>query len=138
MSFLIDTCVVSELRKPLPDPGVSEWFDGVPGDLLWISGISLGELRYGIDRLTEGRKKNDLQVWFEEVRASFSRQTVGCSSEAFVRWGELHARRESAGGSLPLVDGLLAAIAPAGNFTLVTSNTPDFRELGVEVLNPWN
>ncbi len=137
MSFLIDTCVVSELRKPLPDPGVSEWLDGVSDELLWISGISLGELRYGIDRLPEGRKKRDLQVWYEEVRQSFARQTVGCSAEAFVRWGELRARRETAGSSLPLVDGLLAAVAIEGNFTLVTRNSSDFRGLGVEVLNPW-
>ena len=137
MSFLIDTCVVSELRKPVPNPGVAEWLDRVPDDLLWISGISLGELRYGIDRLPQGRKRNDLQVWYEEVRECFSRQTVGCSAGAFVRWGEMRARREAAGNPLPLVDGLLAAIAIEGSFTLVTRNTSDFRDLGVEVLNPW-
>lgn len=120
-----------------PDPGLLDWFEKTPERLLWISGISLGELSYGIDRLPEGKKKRDIRGWYEELRESFSRRTVGCSAEAFVRWGQMRARREAAGTPLALIDGLLAAIALEANFTLVTRNTRDFRGLGVELINPW-
>lgn len=137
MSYLLDTCVVSELRKPSPDPGLMEWFESVPEYLLWLSGITLGELGYGIDRLPAGRMRNDLDVWYEELRGSFARQTVGSTPEAFVRWGELRARQEARGRTLPLIDGLLAATAIENGLTLVTRNTADFALFGVELLNPW-
>ena len=98
----------------------------------------MGELRHGIDRLPMGRKRNDLQVWYAELRESFRQQTVGSTPETFVRWGEIRAREEGVGRVLPLGDGLLAATAIERGLTLVTRNTADFASLGVELLNPWS
>lgn len=88
--------------------------------------------------LPPGRKRTSLQVWYEDVRESFSSQTAGCIPQVFARWGELRARAEAAGKTLPIIDGLLAASAIEEDFILVTRNVADFAQLGVELLNPWS
>lgn len=137
MNFLLDTCVVSELSRSVPDPRVLDWFEHCPDEALHISVLTLGEIRYGIDQLPPGRKKRDLLSWFESVESGFAGSTVAVDSRTAIGWGALRARLRAKGISLPIVDGLLAASALEHDFVLVTRNTEDVAATGVRLLNPW-
>ena len=138
MSFLLDTCAISEMSKPEPDAGFVQWLDTCDDDMLNICSVTLGELRYGIDILPAGRRKNKLLTWYEMICLSYSGHIIEVSQMAFVRWGALRASRKSAGCILPMADGLIAAVATVNGMTVVTRNTDDFLDLGVDLINPWS
>lgn len=137
MSYLLDTCVISELCKKAPDNAVIDWFVNCPEDRLFISSLTLGELQYGIELLPVGKKKNDLIVWFEEINTLYSEIALSVDNKISLRWGELRAQLRQKGFQLPVVDGLIASTAIEHNYILVTRNTSDFEATGVQCLNPW-
>jgi len=137
MSYLLDTCVLSELCKPEPSESVLKWFEHCSGENIFISSLTLGELQYGIELLPEGSKKNDLINWFDQIADSYQEFAVSVSHEISIRWGELRAQLRKRGIQLPVVDGLIAATAIESNFILVTRNSSDFEHTGVRILNPW-
>ncbi len=137
MSYLIDTCVISELRKPVPQASVLAWFHACDEDDLYISSLSLGELQFGISTLPDGKKKNDLLLWFNELVLAFSERIVPVSTSVAIIWGNMRAKAQKSGITLPVVDGLLAATAEAHQMILVTRNTDDVAAAGISVLNPW-
>ena len=138
MSFLLDTCAISELSKTTPVSGFVEWLDSCDEDMLNICSVTLGELRYGIDLLSDGKRKMRLLTWFEMIRASYVGHIIDVSQDAFLRWGMLRAECKKAGRPLPMADGLIASVAIVEGLTVVTRNTCDFDGLGVELINPWN
>jgi len=111
MSFILDTCAVSELRKPEPNAGFLAWFNEVNETELYVSVITLGEIEYGIGILDPGRNKDKLMSWFEKVKDSFSSRTLPITAKVALRWGELRSLSKKSGLSIPVVDGLLAATA---------------------------
>lgn len=134
MSFLIDTCVLSELIKPKPSRRVSEWFAETPPTSLFVSVLTLGELRKGTVRLGEGRRRARLTAWLEtELPAWIGDRVLPVDADVADTWGRLMARP----GNIPAIDGLLAATALRHRLTLVTRNEADFAAAGVELLNPW-
>lgn len=137
MNILLDTCVLSELRKPQPSPSFLDWFNGCNERLLYLSTITLGELRFGIDLLDNGAKKTDLLTWYAELCLSYRGHIIAPSQEAFELWGTLRAARRKTGNPLAMAYGLIAATALQNSMALVTRNTKDFRNLGVELINPW-
>ena len=135
MSFLIDTCVLSELIKPRPSRRVSQWFLETPQDTMFVSVLTLGEIRKGSTMLGEGRRRARLNVWLEtELPAWAGDRILPVDAEVADTWGRLMARPER----IPAVDGLIAATALRHGFTVVTRNEADFVTTGVELLNPWN
>ncbi len=138
MSFLIDTCVISELVRPKPEARVLEWFSEIPDDELVISTLTLGELWYGISLLKNGRKKNDLIKWYTRFSATFKDSTLPVTNAISVRWGTERARLRGMGIHLPVIDGLIAATAIEYGYTLVTRNTADYLAIGVLLFNPWD
>lgn len=138
MSFLLDTCVISELRKQSPDAGVCAWFEACDDAMLYLCTVTLGELRYGIDLLPDGRQKTALRTWYEKICLSYVGHIIDVTLPAFERWGSLRAAQQRVGSSLPIVDGLIAATATVNSMILVTRNTSDFEDLGVDLLNPWS
>lgn len=138
MSFLLDTCVISELRKPTPDMGLIEWFNSCDDDMLYLCTVTLGELRYGIDLLSESRHKTELVTWYEQVCLSYAGHIIEVSLSAFKFWGSLRSTCQRSGIFLSMADGLIAATAIINGMTVVTRNTTDFQDLGVELLNPWS
>lgn len=135
MSYLIDTNVLSELRRREPDPGVVDWFAQRPATTLYLSVLSLGELRKGIDRLPEGERRLKLLDWLEaDLPTFFSGRILPVDAAVADRWGRLLAQ---AGRPVPAIDSLLAATALAHGLKLVTRNLRDFDFPGLEVINPW-
>ena len=134
MSYLLDTNALSELRKRRPDPRVMGWFDTAPKAELYLSCLTVGEIRRGIERL---RRKDEVQAraierWLAGLRRFYQDRIVPIDIEIAERWGRL-----SAAATLPAVDGLLAATALARDWTIVTRNVADFAPSGARVLNPW-
>ena len=125
MSYLIDTNVISELVRPTPEPQVVSWFDSVTGDALFLSVLTLGELRKGIDRLVAGKRREKLRIWLEhELPDWFGARLLAVDAGVADRWGRIQAQ---AGRPLPAIDSLLAATALQHGLRLVTRNMADFE-----------
>lgn len=137
MSYLLDTCVISELTREDPHPSVMNWFDNTDEDQVFISSITIGELTFGINILDDGKKKNDLVKWFNDVRISFQDSTIPVSDSISIRWGRERAVCRKKGIQVPVVDGLIGCTAIEHNMVLVTRNTNDYRMMSVQLYNPW-
>ena len=136
MSYLIDTNVLSELRRKTPDANVVKWVNSRPATSLYLSVLTLGELRKGIDSLADIKRKLKLVDWLEtELPLFFAGRILAIDQSVADRWGRLLA---VAGRPLPAIDSLLGATAAHHGLTMVTRNSKDFDNLGLEVLNPWN
>lgn len=135
MSYLIDTNVLSELRRKTPDPHVLRWMSQRPASTLHLSVLTLGELRKGIATLPDGDRKSRLLDWLEvELVAFFSGRVLAIDAATADLWGRLMAH---AGRPLPAIDSLLAATALRHGLTLVTRNVRDFQHPSLTVINPW-
>jgi predicted nucleic acid-binding protein len=135
VSWLIDTNALSELKKRHPHPGVAAWFAQRPAASLYLSVLSLGELRKGIDAMPDGDRRAAFAAWLEvEVPAYFASRILDIDAHTAERWGRLcaEARRP-----LAAIDSLLAATALVHGLTLVTRNLGDFRLPSLRVSNPW-
>ena len=136
MSYLIDTNVVSELVRPQPHTAVLDWFAATPDDALYLSALTLGEIRKGVEKLTDATRREKLRVWMEhDLRHWFGPHILPVGAEVADRWGRLLAQM---GRPVPVVDSLLAATALHHGLRLVTRNVRDFDYPGLEVINPWD
>lgn len=139
MRYLLDTCVISELRAKRPDPKVVGWIDSVDPDSVYLSVLTLGEIQKGIEKVRDLGRKEVLESWLrDEVLVRFQDQVVVLDTSILLRWGVLAGHLEAQGSPMPAMDSLLAATALDGNFVFVTRNEHDFRNSGVQMLNPWN
>lgn len=133
MKYLLDTNVVSETIKSRPDPHVQKWFQEVPSNALYISVLTLGEIRKGIEKLPSTDKKQHLNSWVHHHMIPwFGTHILPVTQEVADKWGYLLSLK-----TLPAIDSLLAATALVHNLTMVTRNTQDFNIQGLEVVNPW-
>ncbi len=138
MKFLLDTCVISEFTKPDPHPAVAAWLAQQDELTLHLAAISIGELKRGVERLADGKRKRFLQNWLlESVIKRFGERVLPLNLDVFVRWGEMQAEVEKQGKPLPAIDGLIAATALHYRLTVVTRNVRDMEASGVAFLNPW-
>ena len=136
--FLLDTNVISELVKPRPEANVTRWIEGTDESLLYLSVLTLGEIRRGIAALTQSRRRAALEAWLDkDLRARFEDRILAIDQEVADRWGLLTAAARNGGIVLPVIDGLLAATALEHNLTLVTRDTGQIPSMGVAVFNPW-
>jgi predicted nucleic acid-binding protein len=136
--FLLDTNIISELVKPRPEPGVTAWIEGTDESLLYLSVLTLGEIRRGIAALPQSRRRAALEAWLDkDLRARFEGRILIIDHEVADRWGLLSAAARNSGIALPVIDGLLAATALEHNLTLVTRDTGQISSMGVAVFNPW-
>lgn len=139
MRYLVDTCCISELIKPRPDPGVQRWFSEHEELDLYLSVITLGELRYGIDRLPESARKEKLRKWVEdELEERFRDRVLSIGSHVARRWGRLRASLEAEGRPHPVLDLCIAATALEHDLTVVTRNVKDYQLTRVSLTNPWD
>lgn len=133
--YLIDTNVISELRRRQPEPRVVQWFEQRPAGQLYLSVLSLGEIRRGVERLEAGERQQALRTWLErELPAFFARRLLPIDAAVAHRWGLLMAQM---GRPLPAIDSLVAATALEHNLVLITRNLKDMAGLPVPVANPW-
>jgi toxin FitB len=137
--FLLDTNVPSELTKPAPDARVSDWVDAQDDASLYVSVVTLGELRRGLTILPVGRRRSQLEQWFEDyLLPLFDERILPVTQRIGDRWGILSAECRLRGTHLNTADGLIAATAFEHDLIVVTRNVKDFLGLGVTVLNPWD
>jgi toxin FitB len=135
MSYLIDTNVISELVKKNPDEKVIKWFSSIPNEKLFISVITIGELRKGINQILEAQKKEKLRIWLEhELPEWFQERILAIDLAIADRWGRLLAQARR---PLPAIDSLIAATALHFDLSVVTRNVADFEYTDLEIINPW-
>ncbi len=138
MSYLIDTCCISELVKKKPNPGVVKWFANQDELSMYLSVITFGELKKGIEKLPDSKKKKELNRWIkEDLSRRFKNRVLNINIEVVNKWGEILADAEKNGKTLPAIDSLIAATALVHDLSVVTRNTQDMEGSGVEVINPW-
>jgi toxin FitB len=136
--YLLDTNLVSELVRVRPEPRVAAWIDAADESLLYLSVLTLGEIRQGLAEMPQGKRRTQLETWFAGLRARFAGRTLPIDPAVADRWGLLAAEAKRSGKRLSVVDGLLAATALHHGFTLVSRNVRDFSDLHVPILDPWN
>jgi predicted nucleic acid-binding protein len=134
VTFLLDTNVVSEIRKPRPDPKVKAWLASVPEVDLYLSVLVVGEIRQGVERL---RRRDPARVapyeaWLSELLRHFADRLVPITADVCEEWGRLNVP-----DPLPVVDGLMAATARVRGWTFVTRNVADLARADVRLLNPF-
>lgn len=134
MSYLLDTNVISEVRRSSPNRGVADWFEQAAGEDLFLSVLVVGEIRQGIERLrTRDHKQADVfERWLERLHQDFHDRLLPVSAAVAEAWGRLNAR-----SPLPVIDSLLAATALIHGLTLVTRDTSKLEKTGVALLDPW-
>ena len=139
MKYLLDTCVISELVAKKPNPKVVNWIDSIDPDSAYLSVITIGEIRKGIEKLPDSRRKTTLHSWLiEELMARFSGKILPIDTEVVLMWGQLIGSLESDGKKMAAIDSLIAATALYNHCSLVTRNETDFKHTGIGIINPWD
>lgn len=138
--YLIDTNVISELTKPTPNSAVIEWFANTAVQSVYISAVTLCELQRGVGVLPAGRRKSALKVAIEAlVQEDFAQRCLNLDARCAPLYGQIAAGQQQKGRVCSVEDAMIAAIALANQFTLVTRNTKDFKGItGLALLDPWN
>jgi toxin FitB len=138
VNFLLDTNAVSELMKPRPNPGLTGWLEETDEDRIFLSVVSIAEIRYGVERMAAGQKRDRLESWLEdELPLRFDGRLLFVDAVVADAWGRTVSRSEAAGRPIKAMDALLAATAETQHMTLVTRNVGDFSLLKA-VLSPWS
>ena len=137
MKYLLDTNVLSEIRKPNGNKGVKAFVESLREEDIYISVLSVGEIVFGIEKLPAGYKKNELLNWFtKSFTERFGKRIIVLDTEIMIVWARLQAQAQK---TMPVFDSLIAASAIARKLTIVTRNTKDFENIeGVMPINPWN
>jgi toxin FitB len=139
VSFLLDTNVVSELAKPQPNVGVLRWLHEADEDRLFLSVITWAELRFGVERMAAGARRDKLHAWIrDELAERFEGRILGIDRAVAEMWSHILASSEKRGRRMNLMDCFLAATARVYELTLVTRNVQDLAGFGGELLSPWS
>ena len=138
MKFLLDTNVVSELTKSQPNSAVVQWLGAVEEDFLFLSAVTLAEIRYGIERLELGARRSSLEKWAAEyLEERFEDRILPVDERVARMWAKVLARSEKAGKRMALMDAFQAACAEVHSLTLVTRDVDGFNGFSGEIVNPW-
>lgn len=137
MRTLLDTCVLSELHRKQGSVQVRSRLQAIAAKDIYLSVLTLGELRKGIDKLQASARKRTLEAWFGQVVLSAQGRILPIDQETAIIWGEVTARVEKVGRPIPAIDGLIAATALQHGLHLMTRNVSDFEATGVLLIDPW-
>ncbi len=137
--YLLDTNVPSEFSRDRPEPRVAAWLKAQPPTTLYLSAVTIGEIRKGLVVLPQGRRRRELEAWFHtDLLVWFRNRILPVTDSIADRWGVLEGQCQLKGTPLNTADGMIAATALEHDLTLVTRNVKDFAGLGVVLLNPWD
>ena len=136
MKCLLDTNILSEIRKPRGHAGVKAFVDSLWEEDIYISALSIGEIGFGIEKLLAGPKKTELYIWLtQKLTERFGNRIIPLDVDVMTEWGKLQFQTRK---TLPVFDSLIAATALARRLTVVTRNTRDFEKIeGLLLYNPW-
>ena len=138
MRTLVDTCVLSEVQRRRGNKQVRERFEALADEDVYLSVLTLGEVKKGIDKLKASAKKKALAVWLDQLIFSSQDRILPIDHETAIIWGEVTAKCEKKGQPIPAVDGLIAATALRHGLHLMTRNVAHFEPTGVMLINPWD
>lgn len=139
MRLLIDTNVLSEVRKPRPNESVLKWLHGLDEDRTFISVVSIAEIRRGVALMDSGRRRDALDEWLaHDLPQRFGNRIIPVEGSVALAWGDLMALAKRNGRGLASMDGLIAATAIAHQLTLATRKTKDFEGFGIGIIDPWD
>lgn len=139
MRLLLDTCAISELRKPKPDKQVRALIEETPDEDLFVSALTIGEITKGIQRLSDSPKKRELVSWLNALEHHYANERIlPVDTETARMWGSLTASAQASGRTIPAIDGLIAATALQHGLRILTRNEADFASTGVMIVNPWS
>ncbi len=136
--IIVDTNVASELMKPSPDPGVRDWVRARRGNELCTTSIALAEIRYGIERLPAGRRRDLLLATADDVFSAFEDQVLPFDAVAATHYPVIVTRRDRAGLPIDGFDAQIASICHTHRAALATRNGKDFQYTGIDVIDPWS
>jgi len=136
--IIVDTNVASELMRPSPAPAVQDWVRARVGRELYTTSITLAEIRYGIERLPDGRRKELLRTTAEQVFTEFEEQILPFDAAAAAQYASIVTRRDSAGLPIDGFDAQIASICRTYGAALATRNIDDFQDTEVDLIDPWN
>lgn len=137
MSYLLDTNVVSESEQKRPEAKVLAWIGEQAPTSLYLSALTIGEIRKGVERLPSGPKRAHIKNWIVDVRARFAGRILPLTEDTFSIWGNMYANLQKRGIVRPTLDSFLEVTALEHDLILVTRNVRNFRESSVTILNPW-
>lgn len=138
MNYLLDTNVISELISKQPDKKVVEMLDRLDPNTIYLSVITIGEIRKGVEKLPSSKRRETVKEWLEtDLLLRFQGRILEITTEVMLIWGKLTARLENEGRPVTAMDSLIAATALHTNCCLVTRNEHDFQHTGVTMINPW-
>ena len=138
MRYVLDTCVISELVARQPNQRVLDWIDTLEPEMVYLSVITIGEIRKRIEKLPDSKRRATLQGWLEDdLLMRFSGRILYIDSDVMLSWGALVGRLELSGKKIAAMDSLIAAQVVHGNLSLVTRNEDDFKYAGIRIVNPW-
>lgn len=137
MRVLLDTCVLSEIRRPEGSAAVRDAVAAIADEQLFLSVITLGELTKGIALLGEGKRKTTLKTWLDGLEQDYADRILSIDVETVRLWGESTATARKNGRIVPASDGLIAATALRHGLRVMTRNVDDFTPMGVMIVNPW-
>ncbi|BAQ63188.1 VapC toxin protein (plasmid) [Geminocystis sp. NIES-3708] len=139
MTYLLDTCVISEYIKKKPNPLVIEWLDNQAKDNLWLSILTIAELKKGIFKIRNNQPKRyqKLSQWLEFVKTKFDGHILPLNEEVLNTWAEITGESEACGKKLSVIDSLIGATAQQYNLIIVTRNINDFNFSSLPIFNPW-
>ncbi|MGP1383608.1 MAG: type II toxin-antitoxin system VapC family toxin [Thainema sp.] len=138
MSYLLDTCLISEAVAKKPQQRVLDWLDAQDPETLYLSVITMGEIAKGIHKLAPSQRQQTLMHWLEQdLPARFSGRIINIDLQTMLLWGRLVAELERKGRTLPVMDSFIAAIATQHSLVLVTRNEDDFDGTNLTIVNPW-
>ena len=137
MNYLLDTCVISELVKAMPNENVINWINHTPNERLFLSVITIGEIRKGITKLPDSKKKHRLTNWLNTLLEDYQASIYPIDLAVAENWGSIQGKAENNGTPVASVHSLIAAVAQTYNLIVVTRNENDFASTNVTILNPW-
>ncbi len=135
--IVLDTNVVSELQGRLHSERILSWLDSVAIEAVFLTTITIGEIRFGLELLADGKRKAALIAELDAIEAEFSGRVLGFSSNAAHQYGIISAQRHKIGRRMETKDAMIAAICLANGAALATRNTKDFEGLDLELINPF-
>ena len=137
MKYLLDTCVISELVKTSPNPIVLDWLNNTPSERLFLSVITIGEIRKGLTKLPDSKRKDKLTEWLNTLLEDYQDRIYSIDLAVAENWGIMQGNAEKSGMPMTSMDSLIAAIAYTHNLVLVTRNINDFKATNLPINNPW-
>ena len=136
MKYLLDTCVIAELTKHKPNIRVVEWIKHAPLDSLFLSVITIGEIRKGLNKLPKSKKKGKLTVWLNTLMEEYKERLLPVDLAVSENWGVIQGNAERSGIPMASIDSFIAATAHTYNLTVVTRNEKDFCQ--IPTIDPWD